>query len=247
MTNSSVIISFDVGQKHVPIDQIPSIDAPIYAVLSELHRESPPPPALTALSERVSDLKESMELLEHANQCAGRDQLLSFLATSMLAGLVAGTVLGFIANPMIGTGVLVLTLSSRLYCHIKATRLAQHEKRNTENYLSMYPAGVLASPFFLSHLLQTRVSSLQNQTDSCRKDIQSHADEAFPYWSRNGQKLTGKINAAEKRAEESLSVVEKLPIRSLQGEKDLAAYKDLLSRTRIEIEKGMQIVQDSET
>lgn len=243
MTNCSEIISFDVGQKNVPVDLIPSIDAPMHAVLSELHRESPPPPSLTALSERVNDLKESMEMLDHANRCAGRDQLLSVLATSTLAGLVAGTVLGFIANPMIGTGVLLLTLSYLLYCHIKATGLAQHEKRNAENYLSMYPAGVLASPFFLSHLLQTRVSSLQIQADSCRKDIQSHADEAFQYWSRNGQRLTAKIDAAEKRAEESLSAVEKLPIRSLQGEKDLAAYKDLLSRTRIEIEKGMQIMK----
>lgn len=243
MTINPITISFKNTQRNIAFDRIPSVDAPMLTVLTEIHKKSPPPTSLVHLSERARDLSKILKLLNHAKNHVLRDQLLGVLSTSFLAILVAGTVLGFIATPLIGVGIVLVPLCYMLGCHLSASALGQKDERKIRKYLTMYPMGVLLSPFLLSYLLITRASRLQTKSDACRNDIQSHALKAIEYWSLNGDQLAKKIVTEKKRAQDSLIAMQKLPIRSLQGEKDLDNYMDLVSRTQTAIAKGQEMVK----
>jgi len=210
----------------------------MHVVLAELHRDKPPPKSLPLLSERVQDLVETGQRLEEAKKMASTDRIFGLLASAVLAGLVAASVLGFIANPVIGLGALVLTLAFLLYCHTQATSLGQKDHRETQNLLSMYPLGVLLGPFILSYLLMTRIPALEAKNNACRQEIQTGAVEAARYWAENGRILARKVEREEERVAATLLEMKKMPIRSIQGERDLAEYRQLLERTRLEIGNG---------
>ena len=243
MTINPITISFKNTQRNIEFDRIPAVDPPMLAVLTEIHKKSPPPTSLVHLSERATDLSKITKLLNHAKNHVLRDQILGVLATSFLAILVAGTALGFIATPLIGVGIVLAPLCYMLACHLSASAIGQKDNRKIRKYLTMYPMGVLLSPFILSYLLITRASRLQTKSNSYRNEIQSHALAALEYWSLNGDQLAKKIVTEKKRVQDSLIGMQKLPIRSPQGEKDLEAYMDLVTRTQTAIAKGQEIVK----
>ena len=243
MTINPITISFKNTQRNIEFDRIPAVDAPMLGVLMEIHKKSPPPTSLVHLSERVRDLSKITKLLNHAKNHVLRDQILGVLATSFLAILVAGTTIGFIATPLIGVAIVLAPLCYMLGCHVSASALGQKDERKIRKYLTMYPMGVLLSPFILSYLLITRASRLQTKSNSYRNEIQSHAFTALEYWSLNGDQLAKKIVREKKRAQDSLIAMQKLPIRSPQGEKDLEGYMDLVTRTQTAIAKGQEMVK----
>ena len=107
----------------------------------------------------------------------------------------------------------------------------------------MYPMGVLISPFVLTYLLFTRASRLQKKANAASAQIQTQALEAAIYWTSNGKQLAQKIVKEKQRAQASLTAMQKLPIRSPQGEKDLEDYAALISRTQNAIAKGLEMVK----
>ena len=218
MATRSVTISLNNSQRTIPFDQIPAVDAPMLTVLAEIHKKSPPPPSLATLSERVRDLSKISKLLEHANSHVARDRLLSILSTSLLGAFVAATTLGFIANPMIGVGILLLTLCYLLACHLSASTLGRKDNRKIRKILTMYPMGVLISPFVLTYLLFTRASRLQKKANAASAQIQTQALEAAIYWTSNGKQLAQKI------------VKDELVLT-------IAGFKRLMSRLKRRVEK----------
>lgn len=246
MSTQSVSISFNGCQRNIPFDMIPAIDEPIHSVLSELHRQAPPPPLMITLSERVLHLSEIMNRLAYANTHKVRSFFFSIFPTALMAGLAAAAIFGFIFHPIIGMGITLLSLTYLLMCHIKASSIAKKDHREAKKCLGIYPFGVLLSPLFLSYLLLTRSSALQSMSNACKSEIQSAASETFSYWSSNSQCLEERIAAEEKRTEKSLLAIQKQPIRSIQGERELTAYRNLLSRTKIEISKAQAILKNKE-
>jgi hypothetical protein len=243
MTNSLSIV-FNGCQRNIPIGLIPVVDDPMRSLLSSLHRGSPPPASMATLSEKAKDLSNTKNLLASAKMSSIRDKLLGALPTAVLTGLVSGTVLGFCINPLIGMAVLILTLLYHLACHIAATFVGQMDKRQEfDSPLSMYPAGVIASPFILSYLLVTRSSSLESAANASQNEVQSQASETLRYWSKNGKPLLKEIDGSESRLDQALSSMQTLPVRSPRGENDLAACKDLHVRTRTEIAKGLEMTK----
>ena len=241
MSDQTISISLNNIQKIIRADEIPAVNGPMRSVIDELNREVPTPKSLSALPERVKDLAEAKELLQKAKSHSLRDKILSIVSLSVCVGLVAATILGFLINPLLGMALLVTLLTILLYCHMKATGLGQKDKREAQNFLSMYPLGVLASPFILSYFLWTRVSSLKATVASCQQDIQSYALETIQYWASMGAPAAKRVDIEKERAAKTLSAMQKLPIRSPQGENDLREYNDLLLLTRIEIEKGRKL------
>lgn len=244
MSTQPISISFNGCQRNIPIGMIPSIDEPIHSVLSELHRRAPPPPSMITLSERVQHFSAIMKRLAFANTNKVRSFLFSIFPTALMAGLAAAAVFGFIFHPIIGMGITLLSLVYLLICHIKASSIAKKDHREEKKCLGIYPFGVLLSPLFLSYLLLTSSSALQSMADTCKSEIQSTASETFSYWSSNSEHLASRVAAEEKQAEKSLLIMQKQPIRSIQGERELTAYKELLSRAKIEITKAQTILKN---
>ncbi len=244
MTMQSISFTLNGSQKAIPIGLMPLVDEPMQFLLGELLKESPPPPSVKTLSERVQDLTKTEELLQSAKKKVRRDKVIGIPPAIVLAFLVAAIALGFLFHPVVGVVLLVLTLAYLIVCHTIATWLGRKDKKQEfDRPLAMYPLAVLASPFILSHLLLTRSSSLQSKAERTKKEVQSHASEAFFYWSQNGEMLEKRLQRLESRLEQSLVAVKKQPVRSPQGEKDLADYKDLLARTRVEIQKALQMAK----
>jgi hypothetical protein len=244
MTTQSISFIFNGSQKEIPIGLVPLVDEPMQALLGELLKASPPPPSVKALSERIKDLTEMEELLNLAKKKVSRDKVIGIPPAVVLAALVAAIALGFLFHPVVGVVLLVLTLAYLIVCHTIATWLGRkNKKQEFDRPLAMYPLAVLASPFILSHLLLTRSSSLRCKAERAKKEVQSHASETFCYWSKNGATLAERLQRLETRLKQSLVAVKKQPVRSPQGEKDLADYKVLLDRTRVEIQKALQMAK----
>src|SRR5947209_3476706 len=98
MTNKTISISFNGTQINIPMDLIPIVDDPMRALLGELLKDSPPPAALSSLSEKVKDLSEIKDLLTSSKDNPARDKALGILPTVVLAALVGATALGFMIN-----------------------------------------------------------------------------------------------------------------------------------------------------
>jgi hypothetical protein len=244
MTTNSLSFNFNGSQKEIPIGFIPLVDEPMQAVLGQLLKESPPPPSVKALSERVKDLVETEVLLKRAKRKVSRDKIVGIPPAIFLAALIGAIALGFLFHPVVGVVLLVLTLAYLIVCHTIATWLGRRDKKvEFDKPLARYPLSVLASPILLSHMLLTRVSSLQSKAERTRNEVQSHAASAFSYWSKNGPMLAQRLDRLETRLDQSLVAIKKQPVRSPQGEKDLADYKELLTRTRSEIQKALQMVK----
>ncbi len=243
MSVASITFTLPGRKAALLAEEIPDVCTPMHSLLSELQKDAPPPKSLTILPERVKDLTEAAKLAASAKRLKRTDRMISVLVAAAAIVLLAATVLGFIANPLIGTGLMVLTLSFFLVCHLLAASLARREKRELENCLSMYPLSVLLSPFILSHLLWTRGAASQAAASGYEKEIHAQLPEAAEYWRRHSARLAKRIDAEETRAEQTLRSMQSLPIRSLQGEKDLENYRDLLVRTRIEVEKGRRMAE----
>lgn len=241
MSINSITFNYAGIQKTLAADDIPDVDKPMHSFLAQIQPNSPPPESLMILPERVKDLTDTAALAHAAIRSRRIDKVKSVLATAVAVILIAATALGFMTNPMIGVSLLVLTLGYLVLCHLATASIARKEQRELENCLSMYPLSVLFSPFILSNLLWTRASFLESAANASLKEISAQLPEAAQYWDENGYALAKRLKTEKIRAEETISNMQSLPIRSLQGEKDLENYLSLLKRTEAEIEKGRRM------
>lgn len=241
MSIHNITFNYAGTQKSFAADAIPDVDKPMHSFLAQIQPGSPPPESLMLLPERVKDWTETAALAQTAAKSGRFDKVKSVLATAVHVTLIAATVFAFIANPMVGIGFLVLALTYSIFCHLANASIARREKREMENCLSMYPLSVILSPFILSHLLWTRTSSLESAASAYQKEISTQLPESAKYWDDNGYALAKRLKSEKIRAEETVAYMQSLPIRSLQGEKDLENYQGLLRRTETEIEKGRRM------
>jgi hypothetical protein len=244
MTTQTISFPFNGGQKDIPIGLVPLVDEPMHGLLGTLLKDSPPPASVKALTERVKDLTETEERLKSAKRNRARDTLIGTLPATFFAAFVGATALGFLVNPAVGVVILVLTLAYLVFCHTISAWLGRRDrKQELEKPIAKYPVAVLASPLILSHLLLTRSSSMKSKLTRLKNEVQSHASEAYRYWTKNAPALANRLDRLETRLDQSLAAIRKQPVRSPHGEQDLTDYKALLTRTRPEIQKALQLAK----
>ena len=241
MSTYSINISSQGYQKKIPLTETPKIDESMYSALGAFHLKPAPPQELHQLSDRVSNLTKASELLKSADRHRTRDAILVAVILTAMTILLLATIICFLVNPIFGAALLLATLGFFVFCNVKALSLGQKEMRIAQKSLSFFPIGLLFGPILLSYMLATRVSALRSKIHALEQDTASAAAKSIAYWSQNGPSLAKRIATENRDTEKSLSTMQKLKIRSVQGERDLLEYKDLLGRAATEIGKGIRM------
>lgn len=224
------------------LDRVPLITQPLHDLLTALHPQSHPPASLVSLPEKIKELTHVNKILKNAESRYVKDKILSLLITALFLGLIAATALSFCIHPLLGAALLVATVTYLALCNMQALAKGQKEERLAQNHLSLYPLGILFGPFTLSYMLFTRRSSLQKSQATLEDQVQKHTSITISFWSKHAETLFKRILQEQTNAELSFKTMRKLPVRSNQGEQEIAEYRQLLDQARIAIEKGKQLL-----
>lgn len=240
MINSHINISFN--ERKFPLSQIPFIDEPKLKVLTRLLPEAPLPSFISRLTDRAERLSLTVQRLSDAQEHQIRDKILTFASVALLAGLIAGSVLGFYCSPAVGIPLSTISLLSlagyATYCAFKCERL--FVERNGLRKPRLVDGPALGAPFIIPFMLWSRRSSLQKREVKLRQAVIEDLKESLKYW-RQDINAIDRVNRELNRSRIALQDMEQLLAMPSDTKNEIKKHIQLLEELLPEIEKGRNL------
>ncbi|NDB69783.1 MAG: hypothetical protein EB015_17630, partial [Methylocystaceae bacterium] len=205
-----------------------SIVIPNSKVFAQLREH--PAAELQNLSEKAEKLQVLQSRLEDATIHQERDQIIACIAGAIMAGLVAGIVLGALFCPEVALASYITLTFFGFACSVVAASAAEEDHRDgyqMEKFADMFFVGI---PTLMSHFL-SRKSALQNKVNPLQEEVKNKLLAAGRYLQDHIPAIRAKLENDIQNAQTVLVQARNLALEGSLGDLNstLDHSRDLLA------------------